>query len=431
MNENTSTSRILSIDALRGLSVFGMILSATIGYMSDLPAWMFHCQVPPPDYVFDPSVRGISWVDMVFPFFLFSMGAAIPFSLGKRIRSGEKTLNILLTILRRSVLLLAFSVVIGNSQYIGRSGVSQLWCGLWALGLWLMLFASFIRTRSKWINIAGWAGVIGFLLLEQFVFRVPLEFAHNDCILLLLAEGCAMAGIIWYFTRSNVRLRALAWLLVIALKALGFGFTQYLVILLPATVVGDMIGGGKLEKGGGGAVSSSIALIAVLLQLWGLFTRQVALDFCITFALGAAFVLLTFRRRTQLFSRLGWIGFALLLVGIAVDPLDGGIAEDYCNLSYLFVTCGQAVLTLCFLLWVEGKGALSRNLVLTGQNPMIAYTVDAPVVSPLLYLVGFLGWYDDICAGSPLLGIGRGLIVTLCVMAVTCFFSYRKIFWRS
>ncbi len=54
--------RIASIDALRGLAIFGMVFCATIGWNSNLPAWMFHCQVPPPDYVFNPDVRGITWV---------------------------------------------------------------------------------------------------------------------------------------------------------------------------------------------------------------------------------------------------------------------------------------------------------------------------------------------------------------------------------
>ena len=62
--------RIYSIDALRGITIIMMILCASIGYASDLPAWMFHCQVPPPDYVFKPEVRGITWVDLVFPFFI-------------------------------------------------------------------------------------------------------------------------------------------------------------------------------------------------------------------------------------------------------------------------------------------------------------------------------------------------------------------------
>ena len=67
-----------SLDALRGFAILTMILSGSIAYGDVLPAWMFHAQVPPPDHKFIPAIPGITWVDRVFPFFLFSMGAAIP-----------------------------------------------------------------------------------------------------------------------------------------------------------------------------------------------------------------------------------------------------------------------------------------------------------------------------------------------------------------
>ena len=74
--------RAYAIDLLRGLAIVGMVLSGNFGWNPALPAWLFHAQVPPPDFTFDPSLPGITWVDLVFPFFLFSMGAAFPFSLG-------------------------------------------------------------------------------------------------------------------------------------------------------------------------------------------------------------------------------------------------------------------------------------------------------------------------------------------------------------
>src|ERR1035437_11064136 len=71
-----------SLDALRGVAILGMVLSSSIAF-SILPAWMYHAQEPPPSHIYDPLHAGVSWVDMVFPFFLFSMGAAIPLSLHK------------------------------------------------------------------------------------------------------------------------------------------------------------------------------------------------------------------------------------------------------------------------------------------------------------------------------------------------------------
>lgn len=60
--------RAYALDALRGYAILTMVLSATIAG-SILPAWMYHAQTPPPDHVFDPNIAGLTWVDLVFPFF--------------------------------------------------------------------------------------------------------------------------------------------------------------------------------------------------------------------------------------------------------------------------------------------------------------------------------------------------------------------------
>ena len=82
-------NRAYAVDILRGLAIVGMVLSGYIAWNPDLPAWLFHAQLPPPSFVFDASVAGITWVDLVFPFFLFSMGAAFPLSLGRRLNRGD------------------------------------------------------------------------------------------------------------------------------------------------------------------------------------------------------------------------------------------------------------------------------------------------------------------------------------------------------
>lgn len=92
--------RAYSLDALRGYAILTMILSATIAF-GILPGWMYHAQVPPPDHHFDPTVYGITWVDLVFPFFLFAMGAAFPFSIGKKLAGGVSRVCLLKAALLR------------------------------------------------------------------------------------------------------------------------------------------------------------------------------------------------------------------------------------------------------------------------------------------------------------------------------------------
>lgn len=415
-----------------------MVLSAAIGYGSGLPAWMFHCQVPPPDYVFHPEVRGISWVDLVFPFFIFSLGAAIPFSLGSRIDRGESLWKVVLGVVRRGVVLLLFSVVVGNADSSFSASPAPEWvCGVFRLGVWLALFAALVRSRHGWINYAGWAVVAGLMLVQHFALGVPVKFSNNDCILKLLSIVAVTAGLVWILTRSSHRMRAGVWMLLVAAKLLGWDFLQYSIIAVPATMVGDIIrrslssgSASPALEGPRAAAAAVIALATVVLQLWGFYTRNILLDGVLTAGLAAAFVLLTFRSRTM-FSNFGYAAFALLLMGIVFDPIDGGIAKDYCNMSYLLASGGMALLTLCFLLWRETLGPLSRNFLMTGRNPMIAYTVTWFVLEPLLYAVGIEDWVDDICVGSPVLGIVRGLVLVLLTMAATNLCTRFRLFWRS
>ena len=110
--------RIASIDILRGIAIAGMILCANIGFNSGLPAWMFHAQTPPPTYAFDPTCAGLTWVDLVFPFFLFPMGAAFPFAMRKRIESGQSLWKIILGLVKRWLILTCFALLLGNAYSV-------------------------------------------------------------------------------------------------------------------------------------------------------------------------------------------------------------------------------------------------------------------------------------------------------------------------
>ena len=103
--------RAYALDALRGYSIITMVLSATVAWNS-LPGWMYHAQTPPPDRAFDASLSGITWVDLVFPFFLFAMGAAFPFSIKKRFEKGDTKLRLVYEAIKRGVQLTFFAIFI-------------------------------------------------------------------------------------------------------------------------------------------------------------------------------------------------------------------------------------------------------------------------------------------------------------------------------
>src|SRR6478736_270724 len=74
--ESPKKERITSIDALRGFVMFMMIFVNDLSSVPNriVPAWMKHYR----------GKDGMTFVDLVFPAFLFIVGMSIPFALGAR-----------------------------------------------------------------------------------------------------------------------------------------------------------------------------------------------------------------------------------------------------------------------------------------------------------------------------------------------------------
>ena len=135
----SANKRIITIDILRGITIFAMILCANI-YFTNLPAWMFHGQTPPPDFAFDPSVKGITWVDLVFPFFLFTMGAAFPLAMRKKLENGVSRWAITGSLVRRWITLTVFAIALGNAYSIWASPRPDIVKSIFKIALWGVMF---------------------------------------------------------------------------------------------------------------------------------------------------------------------------------------------------------------------------------------------------------------------------------------------------
>lgn len=439
-----------------------MVFCACIGWNSGLPAWMFHCQVPPPDYAFHPEVRGITWVDLVFPFFLFALGLAVPIAVRSRLGKGMSRAEVALSALRRFAILAAFAVVLGNSYGMEASGLDPLLCGAFAPVLWLGFFMSLWRTERKWVNPCGYALVAALMFVRHFVFGVPFNFMSTDVIIMILANVSLAATLVYLLSTGRKVWILLVMALVVLLKALGAythvfdsvavpssiswllnpGYLQYLVIVLPAVCIGESMCSGNQKEVTDDSehtlafaaswrhiASAAVELAAVVVSLWGFFTRHVAVLSCAVAALALIHAVLHAAKGRE--GRHIHPAFVLLMLGIVFDIFDGGIAKDYCNLSYLFATCAMAWLMLMTLRHLEITGMHCRTLSLCGQNPMIAYTITNFVIIPLLSLCRIMPLLADFAQGSAIGGLVQGVVLTAAMCACTCFFSYKKIFWRS
>ena len=74
-----TNERVLSIDAFRGITILVMIFVNELAGIRDIPSWMKHM---PRD------ADAMSFVDVVFPAFLFIVGMSIPFAINSRLAKG-------------------------------------------------------------------------------------------------------------------------------------------------------------------------------------------------------------------------------------------------------------------------------------------------------------------------------------------------------
>src|SRR5664279_1630166 len=110
-------ARLASLDAFRALVILTMTFVNYLAGISNIPAWAKHM---PSD------ADGYTFVDLVFPGFLFIVGVAIPLALHKRMARGESPLSLLQRVVARSASLLFVGVIMVNSSYFSAdaSGVS-------------------------------------------------------------------------------------------------------------------------------------------------------------------------------------------------------------------------------------------------------------------------------------------------------------------
>jgi predicted acyltransferase len=105
-------ARIASIDALRGFDLFwitgGYRLVAILGAFFTIPDSVLKQM----DHV---QWEGFSAWDLIMPLFLFIVGAAMPFSFGKRLEEGQSRKQMWLKIIRRVLILWLFGMIVqGN-----------------------------------------------------------------------------------------------------------------------------------------------------------------------------------------------------------------------------------------------------------------------------------------------------------------------------
>ncbi|RPI20931.1 MAG: DUF5009 domain-containing protein [Acidobacteria bacterium] len=132
------SERLTSLDILRGLTVLVMLFVNDLAGVTGVPGWMKHVQ--------PPNADGMTFVDVVFPAFLFIVGLAMPLAFERRFARGQSVPEVLRHLVLRAGSLLVIGVLMVNSDNVSDAG----WLHPAAWGLLVYLAVCLV-----WMNLPG------------------------------------------------------------------------------------------------------------------------------------------------------------------------------------------------------------------------------------------------------------------------------------
>jgi predicted acyltransferase len=396
--------RVHSIDALRGFVMFMMIfVNDLAGAGRVVPDWMVHFS----DRHHGGS--GMTFVDLVFPAFLFLMGMSIPFALGSRLEKGEPVWKVFGHVVLRTALLLWIGIMMVNetpdSAAMGWSG--NWWCVLMYLSAILALSSIGFRTaisehdrssRRVLSQTVRWCGFAGLILLA-FAFRgaqgqriislAPFS-VHTEWYGILGLIGCAylMGSIVFLAFRLN--------------RTAILGCMVLLMCLFAADRAGAFEGFWLPRFVGIGESLGSLAAISTGGLLLG--SRLAANDgnpfksrtvFTIWFVLGCAAAALLLNRTY-------------------------GISKNSATPSWCLWSCAitAALWYVCYLICdIHPVEVISRPMQLAGRNVLLAYLI-SEMLPGLIAALHLEKIYGAIPANLPL-AITRSVLCAIFVLVVS------------
>jgi heparan-alpha-glucosaminide N-acetyltransferase len=385
-------ARLTSLDAFRGLVILTMTFVNYLAGVRNIPAWAKHMP---------ETADGYTFVDVVFPGFLFIVGVALPLALHKRMARGESQFSLLKRIFLRSAALLFVGVIMVNSGpcSAAATGVSKnLWfllAMLTVVALWNIYPSDAPKEKRRlYLGLRLGAGLVLAGLLAAF----RGETGHGQVVWLQHSWWGILGLIGWAYLVCGLAYLACRGSSVALMGVLGFLLALYI-----GDKHGVLDGLGNLRNfvSPGKVLGSTAANVMVGVLVGNCFVGSAAK--------------LSAGTRARFFLV---FGVGLYLAGLFLRPLHG-INKIAATDSYALVTggvCCLAFLVVYFVMDMQGLRRWATPVIPVGQNALLAYILPG-MLGNLLALIGLRdslwpygsGWSGALNAG----------VVTLFILILT------------
>ncbi|RXH58091.1 heparan-alpha-glucosaminide N-acetyltransferase domain-containing protein [Granulicella sibirica] len=211
-----TTNRVASIDIFRGITMIVMIFVNELAEVKHLPYWTYHAP---------GRLDYMTYVDMVFPFFLFIIGMSMPLSVRARLKQNPSMPALWLHIFLRSLGLVVIGLVLANADQAGPMLLpGSVWALIALLGAMLYLNVYSSTSKSKtWLRLLGLALVV--IMYAMFRRTTPsggigwINFSYPE-ILGLIGFSYFATSLLYVPTRRAIWAPGAWFVLLVALNSL-------------------------------------------------------------------------------------------------------------------------------------------------------------------------------------------------------------------
>ncbi|HEY6413499.1 MAG TPA: DUF5009 domain-containing protein [Edaphobacter sp.] len=185
----STTTRLASIDIFRGLTMIVMIFVNDLDSVHGLPWWTHHAKA---------NIDVMTYVDMVFPFFLFIVGLSMPLAIQQRLKKNPSLPALWLHVAIRSASLVVLGLILANAE-LGdptRMGIDpNAWALLALAGA--SLFLSIYKGSERATKLHYWLRIAG-LVLTVAMFAIFRRTTHDGHVAGIDGSYAEILGIIGY-----------------------------------------------------------------------------------------------------------------------------------------------------------------------------------------------------------------------------------------